>query len=380
MDVDVTHAVDGDSATVVLYSREERLDLLESGFGAETLIPDLAAADAADRRAEGRAMARGDVPALPSGRTQYRQYMDYTDELTDLAEAEPDDRPRGDDRHLAREPPDPGHRDRRRRQRDRRRPAGLREHGRPPRPRVAFRRVPDGVRHRPRREPRHRPADRGAARGRPDPRDPDRQRRRVHRVAELRDVGRGRQPERDSGPVPRRNRRVPAQELPPGLARGRGAQLRHAHVGRRPQPQLRRVLGRAGLVDGPDLPELPRRRARSRSPSRRPSTELSSGLHPTVFISNHTFTDDGKWLRQPGFDAPFLPQDSIGATTPGRGGDEGPRRRHGRRRPDGRPSAATRPSATSPARPRTGTTSPRAPTATRPRRAGSTSTRTTRTR
>jgi Ca2+-binding RTX toxin-like protein len=44
--------------------------------------------------------------------------------------------------------------------------------------------------------------------------------------------------------------------------------------------------------------------------------EFSSGIHPTVFITNHTFTDDGKWLRQPGFDAPFLPQDSIGATTP----------------------------------------------------------------
>jgi hypothetical protein len=43
---------------------------------------------------------------------------------------------------------------------------------------------------------------------------------------------------------------------------------------------------------------------------------LSQGIHPTVFITNHTFTQDGKWLRQPGFDAPFLPQDSSGATTP----------------------------------------------------------------
>ena len=44
--------------------------------------------------------------------------------------------------------------------------------------------------------------------------------------------------------------------------------------------------------------------------------EFSSGIHPTVFISNHTFTDEGLWLRQPGFDATFFPQDSIGATTP----------------------------------------------------------------
>ena len=29
--------------------------------------------------------------------------------------------------------------------------------------------------------------------------------------------------------------------------------------------------------------------------------EFTAGLHPTVFITNHTFTDDGKWLRQPGF-------------------------------------------------------------------------------
>ena len=52
------------------------------------------------------------------------------------------------------------------------------------------------------------------------------------------------------------------------------------------------------------------------SPSHKPSTSSRRGIHPTVFISNHTFTDEGLWLRQPGFDAPFLPQDSIGATTP----------------------------------------------------------------
>ena len=44
--------------------------------------------------------------------------------------------------------------------------------------------------------------------------------------------------------------------------------------------------------------------------------EYSSGIHPTVLIANHTYTTDGKWLRQPGFDGAFFPQDSIGATTP----------------------------------------------------------------
>ena len=31
--------------------------------------------------------------------------------------------------------------------------------------------------------------------------------------------------------------------------------------------------------------------------------QYSSGIHPTVFISNHTFTNEGVWLRQPGFTA-----------------------------------------------------------------------------
>ena len=28
--------------------------------------------------------------------------------------------------------------------------------------------------------------------------------------------------------------------------------------------------------------------------------QFSSGIHPTVFITNHTFTNEGVWLRQPG--------------------------------------------------------------------------------
>ncbi len=40
--------------------------------------------------------------------------------------------------------------------------------------------------------------------------------------------------------------------------------------------------------------------------------QLSSGIHPTAFISNHTFTDTGWWLRQPGFNANFFPQEAPG--------------------------------------------------------------------
>jgi hypothetical protein len=43
--------------------------------------------------------------------------------------------------------------------------------------------------------------------------------------------------------------------------------------------------------------------------------EFTAKLHPTVFITNHTFTE-GRWLRQPGFDAPFLTQVPVpGYTT-----------------------------------------------------------------
>ncbi len=59
---------------------------------------------------------------------------------------------------------------------------------------------------------------------------------------------------------------------------------------------------------------------RGPSPYSEPEAEaihqFSAGIHPTVLIANHTFTDDGKWLRQPGFDGAFFPQDEIGATTP----------------------------------------------------------------
>ena len=50
------------------------------------LVPDLAAADAADRAAERRATSRS---ALPSGRDPYRQYVDFTDELKALALSHP---------------------------------------------------------------------------------------------------------------------------------------------------------------------------------------------------------------------------------------------------------------------------------------------------
>ena len=89
--LDVTHDVSPTAATVATYSDAERALLAAGGFEATTLIFDLEAADAADRsteRAEVRAAKRGGM-ALPSGRTSYRQYADYTTEMKNLAEAHP---------------------------------------------------------------------------------------------------------------------------------------------------------------------------------------------------------------------------------------------------------------------------------------------------
>ena len=84
--LDVTHGVSPDAVSVVLHGDGDRDRLAAAGFGAEVLVPDLAAADAADRAAERRATSRS---ALPSGRDAYRQYVDFTDELKALALSHP---------------------------------------------------------------------------------------------------------------------------------------------------------------------------------------------------------------------------------------------------------------------------------------------------
>jgi zinc carboxypeptidase len=84
--LDVTHDAGPQSAKVVLYTDEERRRLAQSGFSAITVIPDLAADDLAARRAEARAAGRS---GLPSGRTSYREYVDYQNELKQVAEQNP---------------------------------------------------------------------------------------------------------------------------------------------------------------------------------------------------------------------------------------------------------------------------------------------------
>ena len=86
--IDLTHDISDDAATVVLYSTAQRALLDRAGYEATPVIADLAAADAAARTAEQRAGA-GSRSALPSGRDTYRQYADFTTELRALADANP---------------------------------------------------------------------------------------------------------------------------------------------------------------------------------------------------------------------------------------------------------------------------------------------------
>lgn len=86
---DVTEDVSSDSATVVLYSDYERALLAGAGFPARTLTADLAAASRADRAAERRALARQGRSALPTGREDYRDLAEYTSEIQQLVTSNP---------------------------------------------------------------------------------------------------------------------------------------------------------------------------------------------------------------------------------------------------------------------------------------------------
>ena len=87
--LDVTHDVSADAATVALYSDAERAALAAAGFVSHTLVDDLAAADRRDRAAEAEAAEVGAASALPSGRETYRVYADYTTDMQQLAEQNP---------------------------------------------------------------------------------------------------------------------------------------------------------------------------------------------------------------------------------------------------------------------------------------------------
>jgi carboxypeptidase T len=298
--LDVTHDAGPYSAKVVLYSDSERRRLAAAGFQAVTVSPDLAAEDRAARRAEGRVAGRS---VLPSGRTTYRQYSDYQNELKDLAEQNPslvrkvtlplpslEGRPiegveiatdvnRTDDGrpayvliglHHAREWP-----------------AGelamefaldaVAGHGSDPRITAMLDKVrlfvlpvtnPDGF-----------VVSRGAG---PSPGDDDPNATLALALS-------------DAAAYKRKNCRptVPAQANQPCATR--------THSGVDLNRNYGAYWGGNGSSSDPTAQSY-----RGPSPYSEPESEavhrFSSGLQDTVFITNHTFTEDGKWLRQPGFD------------------------------------------------------------------------------
>ncbi|MDQ2676147.1 MAG: hypothetical protein M3Y34_05005, partial [Actinomycetota bacterium] len=315
--IDVTHAVEPDAVTVVLYSRAERLALSELGFGVETLVPDLAAADAADRRAEARVAARGLDSGLPSGRTAYREYSDYTDELDALATAHPE---------IVREVQ-----------------IGTSFEGRP----IQGVEIAADVDATDDGRPVYVNVGAHHAREWPSAEFPmefaidlaegygdD-----ARITALLEDVRvvivpvvnvDGFIASRSFGYDPLRddNQNLTALDSAAGANAYRRKNCRpDATDGPSPLPCPMRTSGvdlnrnYGAYWGGPGSSGEPTSQIyRGAAPYSEPESqaihELSAGIHPTVFISNHTFTEDGKWLRQPGFDPAFLPQDDLGATTP----------------------------------------------------------------
>lgn len=314
--LDVTHDVDADSATLALYSRDERLLIQREGFGVNTMIADLAAADAADRQAE-RSVARRGVPSgLPSGRTGYRQYVDFTDDMKDLATNNPD---------IVRELVIGNTFEGRLIQ-------GIEiagdvnadDDGRP----VYVNMGTHHAREWPSGElPMEFAIDLVNGYGADT------------RITNLLDRVRvivipivnvdGFLASRSYGTTPADDnsnatlalslndqaayKRKNCRPTVPGQADTPCAMRTNSGV------DLNRNYG--AYWGGPgSSTDVTAQSYRGVAPYSEPESQaihtLSQGIHPTVFITNHTFTQDGKWLRQPGFDAPFLPQDSIGATSP----------------------------------------------------------------
>ena len=306
---DTTHESTTSSATVLLHSDAERAQLARAGFTSRTLIPDVAADDAAELRRSARRDTRS---ALPSTRDSYRVYEDYTTEMKALAAAYPghvrsitigtslEGRPiegveiaanvnaTDDGRpvflnlglHHAREWP-----------------SGefpmefatdlANGYGSNPRITAALQNVrvitipvvnPDGF-----------VASRSFG---TSPLDDDLN-------ATIPQIAAG------SGAYRRKNCRGvgPADQAVPCAARTTGVDLNRNYGA---------YWGGPGSSDDPvgSGAQIYRGAAPYSEPESESILNLSESVHPTVVISNHTFTE-GRWLRQPGFDPDFMPQQSV---------------------------------------------------------------------
>ena len=90
LDLDLTEHGDAESLSVVAHSPADLATLDGAGLAYDVEIADLAAANAADRRADRAYSTATERSELPSGRTEYRRLADYEAELKALAEQYPE--------------------------------------------------------------------------------------------------------------------------------------------------------------------------------------------------------------------------------------------------------------------------------------------------
>ena len=322
--LDVTHDVSETTATVVAYSDAERRLLDERGFAATTAVPDLAAVDAADRAAEEAAAAAPGASTLPSTRETYRSYSEFTTELKGLADANPalvrsveigtsyEGRPiegveiavgvnRTDDGrpvylnfggHHAREWPAS--------ELPMEFAIDLVERYDAGEPRVVSLLQDVRVVIVPVVNPDGYTASRDAPGNGPNPAiDDDAD---ATLVASL----------TGEGAYRRKNCHLTTPGAPCAYATGQGVDLNRNYGA---------YWGGPGSSDNPGTQNY-RGTAPFSEPESQAVHEYSASVHPTVYITNHTFTD-GRWLRQPGFDAPFLPQALIPSYDDGCPANEG---------------------------------------------------------
>lgn len=88
LDLDLTESGDASHVRVLAHGDRDLRALTEAGLTYTVAVPDVAAADAANRAVDARA-AEGPPSELPSGATAYRRLFDYQLEMKQLAAAYP---------------------------------------------------------------------------------------------------------------------------------------------------------------------------------------------------------------------------------------------------------------------------------------------------
>jgi carboxypeptidase T len=320
---DVTEDVSDSAASVVLYNDGQRALLSTAGYSSTTMIPDLVASDRADRAAEERA-APAPRASLPSGRTTYRVYDDYANELRNLAEANP-----ALVRPLTHDGGQPG--------------IGLSFEGRP----ILGVEIAAGVNRTDDGRPVYLNVGAHHAREWPSAEVPMEF---AHTLVQGYKNGNTRIMNllnkvriiivpvvNPDGFIASRSYGTTPLDDDADATTGFSVANQAAYIRKncRPTTPADTAIPCAQRVgSGVDLnrnygyywggpgssSDTTTQSYRGTGPFSEPESQaihnLSSHIQPTVFITNHTFTSDGKWLRQPGFDASFLPQGGLGAITP----------------------------------------------------------------